>query len=48
MAYNDNYDTENAEDRSVIANMVEMELDHFRGGGRGTELFGIYRQRHMG
>jgi SAM-dependent methyltransferase len=48
LSYNDNYDLQVPEDRLWIVKLVEAELNHFRQGGRGTELFGIYSPRLMG
>ncbi|MCX6650724.1 MAG: class I SAM-dependent methyltransferase [Methanomassiliicoccales archaeon] len=45
LAYNDNYNAQNLDDRQLIVRMVEAELDHFKNGGRGTELFGVYKPR---
>ena len=47
IAYIDNYDLSNENDRRWIFNMVKAELDHFRNGGRGTELNGVYRQKRI-
>lgn len=46
-AYSDNYDLRQKEDREWIAKAVSTELDYFRAGGRGTELFGVYRARRF-
>jgi 2-polyprenyl-3-methyl-5-hydroxy-6-metoxy-1,4-benzoquinol methylase len=48
LAYSDNFDLIKQEDRSWIQRMVEAEINHFRSGGRGTELFGVYRPRIFG
>jgi SAM-dependent methyltransferase len=45
LAYSDNYDLQNPEDRQWIVRMVKAEVNHFQLGGRGTELFGVYRPR---
>jgi len=45
LAYSDNFDLENVDDRDWIIRMVNAETDHFRIGGRGTELFGVYSPR---
>jgi len=45
LTYSDNYNLDNPEDRKWIARMVNFEVDHLRMGGRGTELFGVYRPR---
>lgn len=45
LAYSDNYDLQNVDDRKLIAAMVNAEVNHFRAGGRGTELFGVYKPR---
>lgn len=47
MAYSDNYDIKSREDRQWIVRLVEAELNHFRDGGHGTELFGVYRPRSI-
>ena len=48
LAYSDNFDPGVADDRKWIVQMVAAELDHFRAGGRSTELFGVYRPRPLG
>ncbi len=48
LAYSDNYDPANHEDRSWLVKAVSAELGHFGSGGRGTELFGVYRPRIFG
>lgn len=45
LAYSDNFDLYNAGDRKWIVGMVNAEVNHFRAGGRGTELFGVYKPR---
>lgn len=45
LAYSDNFDLEKVDDRGWIIRMVNAEADHFRTGGRGTELFGVYSPR---
>jgi SAM-dependent methyltransferase len=47
LAYSDNYDLQKPEDRVWITRMVDAEMKHFRDGGRGTELFGVYKPRHF-
>jgi len=44
-AYSDNYNLQNSEDRTWIVRMVNAEMSHFRAGGPGTELHGVYRPR---
>jgi ubiquinone/menaquinone biosynthesis C-methylase UbiE len=43
LAYCDNYDLSSEDDLRWIDKLITVELDHFRNGGRGTELFGVYR-----
>lgn len=45
LAYSDNYDLTNLEDRKWISRAVQAEYSFFRSGGRGTELHGVYRPR---
>lgn len=45
LAYSDNYDIMALEDQEWIKHMVMAEAHHFQTGGRGTELFGVYRPR---
>lgn len=45
LAYSDNYDVTKSSDRMLIIRMVNSEIAHFQTGGRGTELFGVYRPR---
>ncbi len=45
IAYCDNYKIENNYDRKFVVDMVNAEVDYFHSGGRGTELFGVYRPR---
>lgn len=47
LAYSGNFDLEKTEDRILVIEMVRAEVDHFRNGGRGTELFGVYKKRHL-
>lgn len=47
LAYSDNYDLLRFDDRKHIINMVNAEIDYFSAGGRGTELFGVYRPRRL-
>lgn len=42
LAYSDNYNIDNDEDRRIIIGLAEAELNHYLEGGRGTELFGVY------
>jgi SAM-dependent methyltransferase len=48
LAYSDNYDIATVEDREWVTKAVAAELQHFRAGGRPTELFGVYRPRNVG
>lgn len=45
LAYSDNYDLSNSEDRMWISKAVQAEYACFKGGGRPTELHGVYRKR---
>lgn len=45
-AYCDNFNLEDPEDRKLIMAMVRAEVRHFRNGGRGAELLGVYGLRH--
>jgi len=47
LAYSDNFNILKPDDRSRIMSMVNAEVAHFQAGGRGTELFGVYRPRLM-
>lgn len=47
LAYSDNFNILKSDDRSRIISMVNAEAAHFQAGGRGTELFGVYRPRLM-
>ncbi|MGD8217483.1 class I SAM-dependent methyltransferase [Pseudomonas thivervalensis] len=46
-AYSGNFNLEEAEDRALVIDMVRAELEHFRNGGLGTELFGVYKKKHL-
>jgi ubiquinone/menaquinone biosynthesis C-methylase UbiE len=45
LAYSDNYKMNDPEDTSWIVKAVQSEINYFRNGGRGTELYGIYSPR---
>jgi SAM-dependent methyltransferase len=47
LAYSGNFNLEKAEDRALIIDLVRAELEHFRNGGLGTELFGVYKKKHL-
>jgi SAM-dependent methyltransferase len=47
LAYSGNFNLEEAEDRALVIDMVRAELEHFRSGGLGTELFGVYKKKHI-
>jgi SAM-dependent methyltransferase len=47
LAYSGNFNVEEAGDRALVIDLVRAELDHFRNGGLGTELFGVYEKRHV-
>lgn len=47
LAYSGNFNLEKTEDRALVSSLVQAELEHFRHGGLGTELFGVYKKRHM-
>ncbi|MEZ5738064.1 MAG: hypothetical protein R3E68_00485 [Burkholderiaceae bacterium] len=47
LAYSDNFNLAEAGDRALIATLVSGEIDHFRRGGRGTEMFAVYRRRTL-
>lgn len=47
LAYSDNYDLTNPVDLMWIFKAVQAELSHFKNGGRGTELHGVYRKRFI-
>jgi SAM-dependent methyltransferase len=47
LAYSDNFNLHRPEHRQWIAKMVQAEVEHFRGGGQGTELFGVFRPRML-
>jgi SAM-dependent methyltransferase len=44
LAYSDNYNLTNDEDRYWLQRAVLAEYRHFMNGGQGTELFGVYRR----
>ncbi|WP_248799622.1 class I SAM-dependent methyltransferase [Pseudomonas sp. MWU13-2105] len=46
LAYSNNFNIDAPADRQLIAEMVRAEVQHYRQGGRGAELFGIYGCRH--
>jgi len=41
LAYGNNFNIDDLEDRKLIVAMVRAEVQHYRRGGRGTELFSI-------
>jgi len=45
LAYSDNYDLNCSADLDWIRKMVDIEFNHFKTEGRGTELFGVYKAR---
>jgi SAM-dependent methyltransferase len=45
LAYCNNYNLADSDDRSLIVRLVKAELAHFRNSGRGTELFGVFALR---
>ena len=47
LAYSDNYNMNDPEDTSWIIKAVQSEINYFRNGGRGTELYGVYRPRQF-
>lgn len=47
LAYNDNYNLTDSADIEIIKSFVEAELDCFYQGGKGTELFGVYKPRQL-
>jgi SAM-dependent methyltransferase len=47
LAYSDNYDLSKIEDREWITKIISTEVTHFKQGGRGTELNGVYVKRIM-
>lgn len=47
LAYSDNYDMSSPEDIRWIQHSVAAELEHFRNGGRATEMHGVFRRREM-
>lgn len=47
LAYSGNFNLEKAEDRALIIDLIRAELEHFRNGGLGTELFGVYKKKHL-
>ncbi|WP_434704816.1 class I SAM-dependent methyltransferase [Pseudomonas sp. Z1-12] len=47
LAYSGNFNLEQAEDRALVIELVRAELEHFRNGGLGTELFGVYKKKHL-
>ncbi|WP_434653789.1 class I SAM-dependent methyltransferase [Pseudomonas sp. R3-56] len=47
LAYSGNFNLAKAEDRALVIDMVRAELEHFRNGGLGTELFGVYKKKHL-
>jgi SAM-dependent methyltransferase len=47
LAYSENFHLEDTQDRALVIDMVRAELEHFRNGGLGTELFGVYKKKHL-
>ncbi|WP_434579617.1 class I SAM-dependent methyltransferase [Pseudomonas sp. Z5-35] len=47
LAYSGNFNLEKAQDRALVIDLVRAELEHFRQGGLGTELFGVYQKKHL-
>ncbi len=47
LAYNDNYNLNDECDINLVKSFVEAELDYYYQGGRGTELFGVYKPRQL-
>jgi len=47
LAYSGNFNLEKAQDRALVIDLVRAELGHFRNGGLGTELFGVYQKKHL-
>lgn len=45
LAYSKNYDLASSEDCALINQIVRSELAHYRDGGRGTALWGVYQNR---
>lgn len=45
LAYAENYRMDSDEDLLWLQRAVNLELDHFRSGGRPTELHGVFRRR---
>lgn len=46
-AYSDNYNLSDPVDRAWLIQLINAEIIHFQTGGRGTELFAIYRPRTL-
>ena len=44
LAYSDNYDLQDQEDRQWLQQAALHEYQFFTNGGRGTELFGVFRK----
>jgi len=47
LAYSKNFNICQINDRKLIAEMVRAEMQYYRKGGRGTELFGVYKRRDL-
>jgi len=47
LAYGDNYNLARASDIKIVKSLVAAELDYCAQGGKGTELFGIYKPRPL-
>lgn len=43
LAYADNYNLQDVNDRLLIGKMVDAEVNHFNSTRRGTELYAVYR-----
>ena len=47
LAYSDNYNLNDEGDINLVKSFVAAELDYYYQGGRGTELFGVYKPRQL-
>ena len=47
LTYMDNYDLTQSDDLDIIKSFVKEEIEHFKAGGLGTELNGVYQVRNI-
>jgi SAM-dependent methyltransferase len=45
LAYCDNYDLDDAQDRDIVERAMQLEIEFMRNGGRPTAMWGVYRAK---